>query len=559
MATASEADIPAERTLRDKLKGALLTPIRAMRWRYLPLLMIYYAYGALGLVAIAEAFWIKDELTFTPAELAAIAVWLTLPWTIKMVFGQLADSVPIFGSQRRVYVFIGASLVASGMIILAGAAGGWITLASKNALYVTAQLLIVVGVVLQDVIADAMTTEVVDRVRPDGSPRPEAEVQRELGLVQVLGRLALWSGILSVAGLSGWLAQIYSYETVFLLGLAVPATSLTGAMLVRLDGAAPKPIDWRILGGGIVFGAVVLAIGLSGLPLGQELVFIISLTVIALMLARIAEGLDEVHRKRIFYAALVIFLFRASPGVGEGYRWFTIDVLGFDEAFYGTLAQIGAGLSLAGAWLFSDIITRQPIAKVLLWLTVIGTVLSLPTIALALRWDEWTMATFGFGARTIALVDTTVTSPFAELSMIPALTLVAINAPVGAARHLVRADGLADERGAGGGAAPDQISQSAVRGRSRLLRGPRGAHHCRGDDRLHRAGRRHSRVRQARDLIVRGVRPKRAGKLGNRNQNYAGYSNVPAQGRLETLPTRLGLASGRHRRRNGSSRKPVCE
>ena len=91
-----------------------------------------------------------------------------------MVFGQLADSVPIFGSQRRVYVFLGASLVASGLIILAGAAGGWITFASKNALYVTAQLLIVVGVVLQDVIADAMTTEVVDRVKPDGSPRPEA-------------------------------------------------------------------------------------------------------------------------------------------------------------------------------------------------------------------------------------------------------------------------------------------------------------------------------------------------------------------------------------------------
>ena len=31
---------------------------------------------------------------------------------------------------------------------------------------------------------------------------------------------------------------------------------------------------------------------------------------------------------------------------------------------------------------------------------------------------------FGFGARTIALVDTTASSPFAELSMIPALTLV---------------------------------------------------------------------------------------------------------------------------------------
>ena len=90
------------------LRRAFLTPIRAMRLRYLPLLMIYYAYGALGLVGIAEAFWIKEALTLNPAELAAIAVWLTLPWTIKMVFGQLADSVPIFGSQRRAYVFIGA-------------------------------------------------------------------------------------------------------------------------------------------------------------------------------------------------------------------------------------------------------------------------------------------------------------------------------------------------------------------------------------------------------------------------------------------------------------------
>ena len=432
MTVASETSNPPKRhALLDKLKRAFLTPIRAMRLRYLPLLMIYYAYGALGLVAIAEAFWIKEALTLSPAELAAIGVWLTLPWTIKMVFGQLADSVPILGSQRRAYVFIGACLVASGLAILAGAAGGWIAFASKNALYVMAQLLIVVGVVLQDVIADAMTTEVVERTLPDGTPKPEAEVQRELGLVQVLGRLALWSGILSVAGLSGWLAQIYSYETVFLLGLIVPATSLTGAMLVRLDATASKPIDWRILGGGLLFGAAVLAIGLGGVALGQEIVFLISLTVIALMLYRVAEDVDEVHRKRIFYAALVIFLFRATPGVGEGYRWFTIDVLGFDEAFYGTLAQIGAGLSLAGAWLFSDVITRAPIAKVLLWVTIIGTILALPSIALALRLDLWTDQTLGFGARAIALVDTTVASPFAELSMIPALTLVAVNAPAG--------------------------------------------------------------------------------------------------------------------------------
>ena len=101
MTAASERQSSAPdhwRLIGDRLQTALVTPIRAMRLRYLPLLMIYYAYGALGLVTIAEAFWIKEALTLTPAELAAIGA---LPWTIKMVFGQLVDSVPILSSERR--------------------------------------------------------------------------------------------------------------------------------------------------------------------------------------------------------------------------------------------------------------------------------------------------------------------------------------------------------------------------------------------------------------------------------------------------------------------------
>ena len=44
----------------------------------------------------------------TPADLASLAVWLQLPWTAKMVFSEFVDAVPIFGSQRRAYTFIGA-------------------------------------------------------------------------------------------------------------------------------------------------------------------------------------------------------------------------------------------------------------------------------------------------------------------------------------------------------------------------------------------------------------------------------------------------------------------
>ncbi|MEC9368144.1 MAG: hypothetical protein VX871_05565, partial [Pseudomonadota bacterium] len=294
-----------------------------------------------------------------------------------------------------------------------------------------AQLLIIIGVVLQDVVADAMSTEVVDRVNPDGSGRPKADIERELGMVQVLGRLALSFGIFSVAGLSGLLAKFYSYETVFLIGLAIPVISATGAMLVRLAPVPVKPLDWRIVGSGLAFGAVVAVIGLYGVPLGQELIFAISMAVVCALLVRVVGDMPAEAKRKIFFAALIIFAFRSTPGVGEGYRWFTIDVLGFDEAFFGTLAQIAAALAIAGTWLLSDAITRRPVATVLLWLTVLITVLSLTNIALVYRADLWTEETFGFGARTIAVIDAAASSPFAQLSMIPMLTLIAIHAPAG--------------------------------------------------------------------------------------------------------------------------------
>jgi hypothetical protein len=416
---------------KERIEHALLAPIRAMRREYLPLLMVYFAYGALGLTAVAESFWVKKDLSWTPTELASLTVWFTLPWTIKMVFGELVDTVPVLGSQRRVYVFIGAALVAISFVLLSGAAGGWITVMRPDSLYVVASILTVTGAVLQDVVADAMSTEVVPRYNLDGSPRPRADIDHDLGMVQVLGRLALSLGIFSVAGMAGWLAQILPYQTVFLLGVIVPAISVSGAVLVHLETSEQRPTDWRILGGGIVFGAFVTALALSPIPLNQEIVFLVSMTVVIWMLSRVTHEIDHATQMRIVFAAIIIFAFRAVPGIGEGFRWFTIDVLGFDEAFYGVLQQLGAAISLIAVWLFSDFITRKPVTSVLLWITVLGTILTLPTLILVFEFHSTTERLFGIGARSIALFDAAAASPLLQLSMIPLLTLVAIYAPSG--------------------------------------------------------------------------------------------------------------------------------
>jgi hypothetical protein len=410
-----------------QLEKVLLAPIRAIRPSYWPLLMVYFAYGATGLTAIASTFWIRKSLTWSPAELSGLAIWFTLPWTIKMVFGELVDTVRLFGSQRRSYVFAGAGLVAAGLILLAGSAGGWITAIAPDHIYVIANLMSVTGLVLQDVVADAMSTEVVPRTNPDGSARAKEEVDHDLGMVQVLGRLALTFGIFATAGLAGVLAQTLSYDKVFLIGLIVPLVSVSGAVLVRLETTESRPIDWRILGGGLAFGAVVTVIGLSQVPFGQEIVFAFSMAVVIWMLTRVTGEIDPALRMRIALVAVIIFAFRATPEIGQGWSWFAIDVLGFSEGFFGVLGQIGAGVAIAALWFLSDMITRKPVAQVLLWLTVLGTVMSLPMLLLVFQWYKL----IGISPHTIALFETVATSPFAQLSMIPLLTLVAIYAPAG--------------------------------------------------------------------------------------------------------------------------------
>ena len=420
---------------KEALKNSLLNPIKHFKLRYLPLLMVYFAYGASGISGVAETFWVKEHLKLSAAALVSLGVWLSIPWTIKMVFGQLVDSVPIFGSQRRAYIYIGALFITIGTILLIGLAGDyeWAKFSSKENVYIISAFLTVIGFVIQDVTADAMSTEVVDR------NQPEEKVQEELAYIQILGRLAISLAGVMVAGLSGWLAQIFSYETIFKISLIIPLISVIGVTIVKLDTPKPSPINCKILCGGLVFAIFVILMGYGEyqhwqnkilafiFKHSQEIVFMVSLLVIVYMLNLILKEIDKKTRSFIIKTAIVIFVYRAMPSVGPALQWWEIDVLGFDKAFFGTLSQIGAILSILGMWLFSDFIAKKPAHYTLLWLTVISTILFLPIIALYYGIPQQ----LGLSPKTVAIIDTALESPFAQLSMIPLLTLIAIYAPEG--------------------------------------------------------------------------------------------------------------------------------
>jgi hypothetical protein len=401
----------------------LITPIRAIRVRYIPLLLIYFAYGSSVFVAIARDFWVKKELSLSAEDLLALSVWLTVPWTIKMIFGQLVDSVTVFGSNRKIYVFIGALLIMISTLMLVDVVGDHTILAAytKEQIYILASVIGVVGFVMQDVVADTMSTEVVDRTQGD------EEVKKELAMIQVLAKLSLGFAIFVMGWLGGELAGIYNYETVYKISLFIPLLSILGVSFVRLNPVPTSPINKEVLFGGIAFAIFVILIGYNDVPYSQEIVFAISLGVVLYLLRTLIEDLDADTIRHIKMAMIVIFIYRAMPNVGPALQWWEIDVLRFDEAFFAKLAMIGGGIALAGMWFSSKFIVNQKISSVLIFLTIIGTVLSLPV--LGMYYDLHTM--LGIDARTVALVDTAVASPFEYIAGVLMLTLVAIYAPEG--------------------------------------------------------------------------------------------------------------------------------
>src|SRR6266446_3669424 len=120
------------------------------RVAYLPVLLTYLCFGASMVTSIALLYFEKDTLGLTPGEAAGIAFWLGLPWSMKMVVGVASDVRPIFGSRRGAYLIVGALCSLGGYAALAA------TVRTKAA-YLAAMLLVAIGYMVQDVVADALT------------------------------------------------------------------------------------------------------------------------------------------------------------------------------------------------------------------------------------------------------------------------------------------------------------------------------------------------------------------------------------------------------------------
>jgi hypothetical protein len=441
---------------------------REMRLSYLPPLMVYMAYGISGLTGIVGTFFVKDYLGLSASFLAALGFWAGIPWALKMPIGHLVD---LMWRWKGWLVGLGAGLLAVSLGIMAALIGSREAMTSilpAEVWYVISTLLGPIGYVVQDAVADAMTVDAVPRVDERGQPFDQPTLKLMHTTMQTLGRVAIVGGGILVAMINVYVftgveglpqAEIVRlYRQVYLIALVIPFVSVLGVgvawfleqrhvrqlrrqgftheqtnEMVRERGSlveATKP-NWWILGGSLVFVLFTLTVGFGGFSYSEEIVFIGSMAIVLFLMARLVRELESDKRFILVGTAVVVFIFRAIPGTGPGTTWWMIDQLKFDQQFLSILSLIGSTLTLAGMFVFRRFMAERSIAYVVGFLTVIGTILTLPIVSMFYGLHEWTARITGgvVDARFIALIDTALESPLGQISMIPMLAWIANSAP----------------------------------------------------------------------------------------------------------------------------------
>lgn len=438
---------------------------REMHLSYLPPLMVYVAAGVSGLTGIVGTFFVKDYLGLSAEFLVALGFWAGIPWALKMPLGHLVDLIWKF---KSVLVFIGAGLIATSLFIMIGLLSdpdGMRQMMSAEAWFVISALLAPVGYVVQDVVADAMTVEAVPKLNAQGQPFAKETKRLMHTTMQTLGRVAIVSGGILVALLNVYMfngasaleeaGKVLVYTNIYQLALIIPVISVMGVGLgyylkwrelqrlhrqghsmkdawhmLNVQEEQPHP-NWWILGGSLVFVVFTLGFGLADIPFNQEIIFVGSMAIILFLMNRLLKVLDQDARRTLIGTAVIIFVYRATPTPGPGSTWWMIDTLGFDQQFLSVLSLIGAVLTLFGMFVFRRFMAERSIAYVVVFLTIISTVLTLPIIGMYFDLHVWTAAITGgvVDARFIVLVDTALESPLGQIAMIPMLAWIANSAP----------------------------------------------------------------------------------------------------------------------------------
>jgi folate/biopterin transporter len=361
---------------------------------------IYFVEGALGLARLAQTFLLKDEFKLGPAELSATLGLLSLPWTIKPLYGFLSDGFPILGYRRRSYLvlagfvgFLSYMVLAFGLDVVSAADG--VDTSMAMTITIISLLLSSASIALSDVVADGI---VVQKTR-DASEQGDDAIA---GGLQSLCWGSAAIGALISAYFSGSLLESMSPREVFGIASVLPLAVSGISFMIQEEPVGKQKVNGEV----------------NDVEMEQTE---------ASVSEQMSSLWSAMRQPNIYKPVLFLFLWKATPTSDGAMLYFMTDDIGFGPEFLGRVRLVTAASSLLGVFLYNQYLRRVPIKDVLLWTSIVSVPLGLTQLLLISHYNR----ELGIPDGAFVFGDDVVLSILGEIAFLPTLVLAARLCPPG--------------------------------------------------------------------------------------------------------------------------------
>ena len=333
---------------------------------------VYFVQAAVGISALAQFLFTRNELGLSFVELGMLAALPTISWSIKPIYGFLTDLVPIGGYRRRPYLHIMPIITMLSWLYIWQFADSFIS-------YAIPIMIANVGLGFTDVIADGLVVQQSD--------------EKTAGRYQSICWGSLTVGAIVTTFLSGLLLgrEIVSIRGMFLITALIPLITFGLSFLIKErrisdkselkthNAISPSYIYTAIL-------ALIVTIVLLSPYDGQNMA-IASFSVIGVWFiwftGYFKHLMDiKIIGKGIFAAAIFIFLWRFTPSFGAPWSDYFLNQVGIDQETYGYFGVVSYIGWLIGSILFAKYFDKFKLKKVLFWTIILASVLGLSQLGL---------------------------------------------------------------------------------------------------------------------------------------------------------------------------------
>ncbi len=333
---------------------------------------VYFVQAAVGISALAQFLFTRNELGLSFVELGMLAALPTISWSIKPIYGFLTDLVPIGGYRRRPYLHIMPIITMLSWLYIWQFADSFIS-------YAIPIMIANVGLGFTDVIADGLVVQQSDK--------------KTAGRYQSICWGSLTIGAIVTTFLSGLLLgrEIVSIRGMFLITALIPLITFGLSFLIKErrisdrselkthNAISPSYIYTAIL-------ALIVTIALLSPYEGQNMA-VASFSVIGVWFiwftGYFKHLMDiKIIGKGIFAAAIFIFLWRFTPSFGAPWSDYFLNNVGIDQETYGYFGVVSYIGWLIGSILFAKYFDKFKLKKVLFWTIILASILGLSQLGL---------------------------------------------------------------------------------------------------------------------------------------------------------------------------------